>query len=258
MRYVGFGRVLFAAGLIGLGVLGLVYADFALQWQPVPRWVPGRRVLADVSGVLSLAVGAGLLWRQTIAAASRILLVYVTLWLVVLKIPQLVMAPTVEVNWNGTGEIAVLVAAGLVLFATLPDAGGRPILDFARGARGLRIARLMFAVALPAIGLSHFVYHDQTTALVPTWLPARSALAYLTGAAHIAAGLGVGLAIYPRLAAMLEAVMISLFTLLVWVPGVVAHPTNRVQWTAVIISWTIGAASWVVADSYSSDRPARD
>ncbi len=36
----------FAAGLIGLGVLALIYGDFALVWQPVPAGLPGRTALA--------------------------------------------------------------------------------------------------------------------------------------------------------------------------------------------------------------------
>jgi hypothetical protein len=39
---------LFAIGLFGLGVLAIVYHDFALNWQPVPPWAPGRTVLAFV------------------------------------------------------------------------------------------------------------------------------------------------------------------------------------------------------------------
>jgi hypothetical protein len=56
------------------------------------------------------------------------------------------------------------------------------------------------------------------------------------------------LGILPRLAARLEAAMIGVFTALVWLPGVVATPTNRLQWTAMLMSWIIAAAAWVVAE----------
>ena len=36
----------FDIGMIGLGILALAYGDFALVWQPVASWVPGRTVLA--------------------------------------------------------------------------------------------------------------------------------------------------------------------------------------------------------------------
>ena len=39
-------RLTFAAALIGLAALTFVYGDFTLQWQPVPAWVPDRRLLA--------------------------------------------------------------------------------------------------------------------------------------------------------------------------------------------------------------------
>ena len=84
-------------------------------------------------------------------------------------------------------------------------------------------------------------------ALVPAWLPYRAGWAYLTGAGQMACGLGVLLSILPRLAAFTEAAMLSLFTLLVWVPAIVATPKGRLPWTAFFISWAITAAAWVVA-----------
>src|SRR5690242_7404264 len=54
-------RAVFAVGLLGLGVLTAVYRDFALQWQPVPAWVPARASLALLSGTVLLVGGAGLL-----------------------------------------------------------------------------------------------------------------------------------------------------------------------------------------------------
>jgi uncharacterized membrane protein len=64
---------LFAAGMIGLGILALVYGDFALVWQPVVPWIPGRTILAYASGLIMLFGGVGLLLRATAAWSARIL-----------------------------------------------------------------------------------------------------------------------------------------------------------------------------------------
>jgi uncharacterized membrane protein len=117
------------------------------------------------------------------------------------------------------------------------------------------MARILFAVSLIPIGLSHIVYVKETAALVPAWLPYRAGWAYLTGAGQMACGLGVligvlprvAASVLPRLAAICEAGMISVFALLVWLPAIVAAPKARLPWTAFWISWAIGAAAWVVA-----------
>ena len=88
-----------------------------------------------------------------------------------------------------------------------------------------------------------------TADLVPAWLPYREGWAYLTGAGHIAAGLGVLFGILPRVAAFAEAAMIGVFTLLVWGPRILAEPKSRLNWTAFFISWAIAAAAWVVAQN---------
>lgn len=255
-RPLSFDRVSFALGLVALGVLSFGYGDFALQWQPVPEWLPARKFLAYASGGILVATGAAILWRSTAVTAARVLFVYLLLWLVALKLSHVAMAPLIEVNWMGAGEIAVLVAAGWVLFASPGAQPQATAIGFATGQRGVRAAQLLFGVALLPIGLAHFVYATQTTAFVPAWLPFRAFWAYLGGAGHIAAGLGVLLGIYPRLAARLEAAMIGVFTVLVWGPAVLAAPANRLQWTGLIISWTIGAAAWVVAESMTWQKHA--
>jgi uncharacterized membrane protein len=247
MRVTGWGHLFFAAGLIGIGALSLIYGDFALQWQPVPPWVPWRTPLAYASGAVLVGCGIGVLLRVAGAIASRVLIVYLGLWLVLLKVPRVVMGPLVEGNWLGWGEIATVAAGGWILFATLR---GRTALPSRGAEREVRLARGLCGVALLPVGLSHLVYLEQTVSFVPAWLPARTAWAILTGLAHIAAGLAILLGIRPRLAATLEVAMIGAFTLLVWLPKVVATPTDRLDWTAFFASWIIGAGVWVVADSY--------
>src|SRR5437868_1395530 len=159
---------LFAVGMIGLGVLALVYGDFALVWQPVALWIPGRTVLAYLSGLIMLFGGAGLLWSATRAWSARILFPYLIVWLL-LKVPALIVAPRMEAVWLGFGELAVLMSGGWVLFARLAEVREGSPLRFATGENGIRFARMLFAVSLIPIGLSHLVYVKETVELVPAW-----------------------------------------------------------------------------------------
>jgi len=250
-------RVFFAMGLMGLGVLSLVFGDFALQWQPVPPWVPARTLLAYVSGAVLILGGAGLLSKRTAAVSSAVVFVYSLLWVLLLKVPHVLVAPQLEFNWLGLGEIAVIVAGAWVLFAEDRRGQTEPSrLKFAVGESGMRMAQLLFGVALIPIGLSHFVYARETIGFIPAWLPFRPGWAYLTGAGHIAAGLGVLTGVVPRLAALLEAAMIGVFTALVWVPLVAKDPASQLNWTGFLISWTIAAAAWVVAGSLRNKQAA--
>jgi uncharacterized membrane protein len=247
-------RVFFAATMIGVGILGLMHGDFALVWQRIPiENLPGRQYFAYVSAAIELMTGIGLLLKPTATLAARVLCVFLLLWLVLLKLPAVVMVPQMEATWLGFGEIAVMLAGAWILFAA--DAGRwvREHLTFAVGANGVRWARLLFAVSLPMIGLSHFVYSKETVAFVPGWLPFPLAWAYLTGAGSIAASLALLFGVWPRLAATLEAAMLGVITLLVWGPGLLA-PFDRTRWTGFVISAAIACGAWIVADSYRGLR----
>jgi uncharacterized membrane protein len=246
---------LFAVGMVGLGVLALIYGDFALVWQPVARWVPGRTGLAYGAGFIMLLGGIGLLFRATAAWSARILFPYLIVW-ALLKVPALIVAPQIEGVWLGIGELAVLLAGGWVLFIRLGGIREDSIFAFATSENGLRVARILFAVSLIPIGLSHLMYTKQTAALVPAWLPYRTGWAYLTGVGQMACGVGVLFSLYPRVAAMTEAGMLSLFTLLVWIPAIAAAPRTRLPWTAFFISWAIAAGAWLVACNVEARKSA--
>lgn len=239
-------RALFAIGLAGLGILALTYRDFALDWQPVPLWVPGRSYLACGSAVLMLACGAGILFRSTALWAARILFPYLFLWML-LKVPLLFVATGMEAVWLGFGEVVMLMTGGWILWASsevVPP--GTPLAPIA-GNRGLQRALVAFGLALLPVGLSHLAYVPETVGLVPAWLPVRNFWAYLTGVGQFACGLGILFRIFPRVAAWCEATMVSLFTMLVWLPFVIAKPTDRGSWTGFFISWILGSSAWIVA-----------
>jgi uncharacterized membrane protein len=253
----------FAAALIGIGILGLIYGNACEIWESIPRSLPGRPLLTWLCSLVALAGGVGLLLRPAVVASCRVLLALMLLWLVLLKLPPLLRAPQVMVGWESFAETATLSAGAWCLFAARAGGWERRHLGFAVGESGIRVARLLLIAALPMIGLSHFVYHDLTASLVPGWLGFALGWTYLTGAASIAAAAGMLFAIVPRLAASLEAAMLWIFTLLVWVPRVAAHPHVQGNWSEILISAAIASGAWLVADSYrragwlASGRTAR-
>ena len=245
---------LFAIGLFGLGALALINGDFALVWQPVPAWLLARTAVAYASGVFMLLLAAGLLIPGGRTWTVRVLFPYLILW-ALLKVPDVVTNPRVEGSWLGLGELTLLLSGGWTLFARLGNVPQGSPLGFLSGDRGARMARVLFALSIVPIGLSHVVYVDATAGYVPHWLPFRKGWAYLTGAGQIASGLGVLFNVLPRVAAWAETGQIMLYTLLVWLPAIVAART-RLNWTAFFISWIFGAAACAVAQHIPAKRGA--
>jgi len=250
MRFESMGQRIFAGTLVVLGVMGFARGDFAPIWHAVPKGLPAREALVYLCALVLFGCGMGLFWKRSVALAARILLAYLVLWLLLVRSHDVLRGPAVLGAWYGIVETAEFIAGAWVLYAWFASSRDRRWARFATGDGGLRIARTLFGLALIFFGLSHFAYVDLTTPLVPGWLPAPLFWAYFFGCTYIAAGLAVLIGVYARLATALAAVQMGIFTLLVWVPRVVSGHISAGHWGEFVVSWTLTAAAWVIADSY--------
>lgn len=226
-----------AIGLLSLGALSLVYGDLLLQWQPAPKDAAWRMPFAVVSGVILVVAGGGLLAAKSRRGAATLGAVWIAIWVLAFHVPAAIASRGSVVSLLGVAECAAM-ALGLGMLALGPDAR-----------RYRRVLVAWFGVCALVFGLSHFVYVDFTAGMVPDWLPARKAVAWMTGGVHAASGLCMLLGVVMPLAAWIEAMMMCAFVVLLHVPRVLAAPTNRLELTMLAVAVMLTSAAWVVAAS---------
>ncbi len=253
MRAIPYDRYLFAAGLFVFGALNLAFGAFNMQWQPIAG-IPLQSELARLSGAVSILAALGLLVPRTAAwaavtSAAALASLY---WL-----PQVVALSHVTPSVGAYLPISedTAMACGALVMAALTVKGSR--LERAFPPVVATVARIGFGLACVLFGISHFIYADFTAQMIPGFVPFHLAFAYITGCGHLLAGLAIVSGVMARLAATLEAVMMSLFVVLVHIPMLVAGPKPealQIDWTMLAAAMTLSASAWLVARSLG-DKP---
>jgi len=253
MRVVAFSQGLFAIASASLAVLIWVVTYDSPPGGQSSFW---REAWVYGSALLVLAASVGLFFSRTASTSALTIGAYQAIRTVI-HAPQIFSGPLRVGTWYGFFEAVTALVGAWLLYVILRWQSRGPQMPIAVE-RTVRVALVLFGLCCVFYGWSHFAYADYTASLVPTLLPARLGLAYLTGLGHCAAGIGLTIGILPRLAATLEAIMMTLFGLLVWVPSFFAQPRPlwatppEHQWTELVTTIVLAASAWVVAASLSN------
>lgn len=235
------GQIAFAIGMIASGILNLANGNFYSPWDPIPKWIPAHPALGSAYGVIMVLGGIGLLIKRTAVPSARALLVALLVFLLLGKTPVLLMNAQVELSWLDYGEIATLVAGALTLAATNDTQ--------------LHAAKYLLGAALIPIGISHFTYMKIAEPMVPAILPYHSVWVALTGVAHVAAGLAILTGFFAKLAATLEASMVTAFGVFVWLPAIFEKPGDVSRWVPFVVTIAVANSVWPVASTISDAEP---
>ncbi|HEX8669869.1 MAG TPA: DoxX family membrane protein [Allosphingosinicella sp.] len=244
-----FGRAVYGAAAIALGIVGLLWGDFATVWQPVPEEVPYRKALAYAAAALLLISGIALQDRRTArAGATAPMLLYTIFALYWAK--RVYLFPQLFGTWSGCAEQLALVLAAIVIWRA--PAGERSD----GTSRAIRACRIAFGLCVVSFGVAHFTAIPQTAAMVPPWLPPSQPFwAVATGIAHLLAGIALISGILAPLASRLLTAMFVLFGALVWAPSIFQDAGNHIVWGGNAINLALIGAAWVFADALQRQRP---
>ena len=140
-----------------------------------------------------------------------------------------------------------MCAAGITLFLIGVWAAKN---DIAK-ARGLdkiiALANLCFAAPLAVFGTLHLFGPRFVANLVPAYMPWRLFWVYSIGCALIAASLSIATKIAVRWSGLLFGIMMFLFVAMIYLPGALRQPHNRIIWTIVFREMSFGGAGWILA-----------
>jgi uncharacterized membrane protein YphA (DoxX/SURF4 family) len=241
----------YGLGVMALGLVCLAWGNFD-SGQPVPKSIPDRAFLAYTAGAFILIAGAAIEWRRTAAWGAAALTAYYGLIVVALMNGLVIVRNYAEFGaYSGAAEELAIAAGGLIIYADFAK------IDVGLAARLRRVGRLTFGVCALLFGGAHFFYMNLTIPYVPKWLPpSQEFWAYVTGIAHIAAGVAILTGIQARLAAILLTVMYASFTPLVHLPTLLANPSSHFNWSENALNLALAGVAWVVADSLA--RPTRN
>jgi uncharacterized membrane protein len=147
-------------------------------------------------------------------------------FVLLIHIPGIVGAPGNRIRW-AVALREISFSGGALAFAAAQTETRRT-----RGAHTvITLSRLFVGIPALFFGAEHFLHPEfapgvPLVKLTPIWIPARLLISYLTGTVLVMSGLGLVFNKQARLAATWLGVMILALVLVVYVPVVIANPSD--------------------------------
>ena len=248
------GRIIFATGIIALGVLQFFARDYVLGRPPVLTWpawaaaMPGKLAWAYLSGSLVIIAGLAVIFNKKAGLAAIFIGVMFLVYSFLFRhLPAMA-------DWiNSYKTLALGGGAFIVAVSFLKKEGSNSGNSFTNNDLILT-ACIFFSLFFIICGIAHFkfdefIYKD----FIPAYIPARPFWTYLTAVALIAGGVGIIFTATRKWAAALSGLMILLWFILLHIPRTVkvlndADPSNDLSdWIGVCESFTFSGILFVLA-----------
>ena len=230
------GRFLLAVPMVIFGVEHFLFANFVAMI--VPPWIPWHFFWTYFVGIALIASGGAIMMQREAQLAGILLGAMIFAFLLLIHSRLLARWPgdlfamnpifgAYPGRLNNACKDLGLSGAAFLFAGTQSETWRVSSKD-----KVFTAGRVLFAIAVAALGLLHFVYPAFAPGVQPMStaitfpLPGQPAWSYLTGAAFLAAAGAIFLNSKMRLAATVLGILILLFGLIVWVPWLTAHPQD--------------------------------
>jgi uncharacterized membrane protein len=256
-RWVRLGRLFFAVGMVGFGILFFFNANSVTELAPAwPPWIPGRPG-AFLAGAVLIAGGVCIAFELR-ARTVAILLGFVILTWDLFRDADLMKIAATSLHFT---KALALGGGAFVIAGTLPrdswDSGGPLSPVFRQLEKLIPLGRFFLAPQMIVAGMEHFIYAIYVFDMVPSWIPWHPFWTYFVGVALIAGGVGLIVRRTARLAAALLGSAIFIWVLVLHIPRALAYRTAN-EWTSVFQALAMSGIAFILAATLRKDsaRPS--
>jgi len=224
-------RISYGIMIAGLGVQQIFYGNFRpVILPPWPLSFPGQVFCVYFAGFV--LISAGLIIAFT-SKARMVALVLGSLFLLLIVFCQALYEFKFDQYYGHLGSWAFALKELAFAGGGFAVAGSIPI-GKADRERQLKVIRILeklipyggvfFCITMICFGIAHFLYTKFVSVLVPAWIPGANFWTWFAGAALILSGIAIILKIQLKLSALLLALMIFLWLIVLHIPRAVADP----------------------------------
>ncbi len=260
-KVVALGRICYAAPLAVFS--GEHFASAQFIQQMVPVYMPWHLFWAYFVGVCLISAALSIALNIQVRWSGSLLGIMFTLFVLMMDIPGSLANPKDRFGWTLAVRELAFASGGFALAASSMDAlrvRGRNLL--------VTMAATVIAAAAIFYGVEHFLHPANVPVvplkmLTPAWIPARSVISCLTGAALIAAG---AIMLFrrknARVAATYLGTLILAVIVLVYLPILIASLSGTSAGEKIVglnyfaDTLFFGGAVLVLANALPKDSPA--
>ena len=239
------GQLIFATGIIALGVLQFFAKDFIVGRPPDVQWasnIPGKQAWAFASGILLIIGGLLIILKRNASPVAFFIGILIFIFSFLCRhLPHLFTVTTAQdVIWQINAYKTLALCGGAFIIAgSFHEQSNKA---------QLTLNCILLALFFIISGFAHFKFDDFIiNGFIPAYIPFHAFWTYFCGIALIAGGVGLLIKQTRKWAAALTGLMILLWFFLLHIPRASYTPHDYGEWMGVCESFTFSGILFTLA-----------